>query len=295
MKHHEEWVIAYRNRNNNTLLIDDQREPFQCIQNTWRYWCADPHLFENNGHTYVFAELYDRILRRGVIGCCELSDAGCSKWQVVLSEPYHLSYPHVFEYNGEVYMIPESYVAAEISIYRSTFFPYKWEKVKVLKDSCVAVDSTFFSDQHGCWILTLESEKSGEYLRIYKISDGILSKHPHIVAHNSNQVRPAGNFFLHNGKLLRPAQDCSDSYGCALNFYQVTKLDEREYSEKLVKKITPSMIHSNFHHKIHGIHTYNLSGKYEIIDLKYRKIDLWFYLMRPVWYLVRRIKNLWKG
>ena len=295
MRRHEEWTIAYRKRDNDVLLIDNQDAVFTCIGNTWRYWCADPHLYERNGQTYIFAELYDRILRRGVIGCCELTDSGCSKWNIVLRQPYHLSYPHVFEDHGDVYMIPESYEASEIAVFKAISFPNKWQKVHVLKERCVAVDSTLFTDNHNHFMLTLESEGNDEYFRMYQFTEGGMPKHPHLISCNSSQVRPAGNLFFHNRRLLRPAQDCSDSYGCALNFYHVTKIEETAYTEELTAKITPSMIRSDLIHEQKGIHTYNVTDQYEVIDLKYEAIDLLFYVMRPIWYLWRRIKKIWRG
>ena len=64
MRKFENWTVAYRRRNGNATLLEDIVSPFVCIPNTWRYWCADPHIFEENGKTYIFAELYDRVLRR---------------------------------------------------------------------------------------------------------------------------------------------------------------------------------------------------------------------------------------
>lgn len=102
MKKFEFWTIAYRKRGAK-LLLEDSTAAFHIIKNTWRYWCADPHLFENEGRTYVFAELYDRVLRRGVIGCCEITDNGYTPWKIVLKMPWHLSYPHIFKKDGDIY------------------------------------------------------------------------------------------------------------------------------------------------------------------------------------------------
>ena len=102
MSQFEEWTIAYRIKEENALLIDERKREFHIIKNTWRYWCADPHLFEYEGDTYVFAELYDRVLRKGVIGCCKITKTGYTPWKVVLKMPWHLSYPHVFCYKDEI-------------------------------------------------------------------------------------------------------------------------------------------------------------------------------------------------
>lgn len=292
MKKIEEWTIAYRRREDNAILIDERNREFFVIQNTWRYWCADPHLFTSEGHTYVFAELYDRILRRGVIGCCEITaNDGYTPWKIVLKMPWHLSYPHVFEKDGEIYMIPESYVRNEIALYKATKFPEKWEKVRTLKENYVAVDSTLFTYEGKTWLQTLQFEKNHELLNLFMIEGDKLADNSFPIAIDDANKRPAGKLFWHNGKFYRPAQDCTDSYGCALNFYEVTEVKNDAYEEILAVKILPTEIQSNFCGVPQGIHTYNQSEKYEIIDLKSYAVDWLSYIMRPIWYVWRRIKR----
>lgn len=76
MRKLEFWTIAYRIRLHGQTILDDMDSPFTAIPNVWRYYRADPFLFERDGRTFLFAEMYDRLLRRGVIGCCELGKEG---------------------------------------------------------------------------------------------------------------------------------------------------------------------------------------------------------------------------
>ena len=105
MKKFERWTVAYRRRTNGDTLLNNTSAPFSIIRNSWRYWAADPHLIEVDEETYVFAEVYDRILRRGLIGYSIISNDVASKWKIALSMPHHLSYPHLFKHDGSVYMI----------------------------------------------------------------------------------------------------------------------------------------------------------------------------------------------
>ena len=292
MMRFEEWTVAYRRRDGSTLLLDEREREFRIIKNTWRYWCADPHLFEKDGHTFVFAELYDRVLRRGVIGCCEVTDSGYTPWKIVLKMPWHLSYPQVFEYNGEVYMIPESYVGEEIAVYRAATFPTKWEKVSVLKKDYVAVDSTLLTVNGESWMQTLHFSENHTYFELFALEGGRLSEIPLILAKDDPNKRPGGKPFSYHGKLIRPAQDCTQSYGCALNFYEVTKMEREAYEETLLTKINPAQLRSDFPGTPQGIHTYNHSEKYEVIDLKSYEVDWLFYIMRPVWFIWRRVKRV---
>jgi hypothetical protein len=53
---------------------------------------------------YMFFELKNSITKQGDIGVAESSDNGAT-WRhvgIALDEEWHLSYPFVFEYDGEV-------------------------------------------------------------------------------------------------------------------------------------------------------------------------------------------------
>lgn len=289
MKKFENWTIAYRKRNDGSTLIDNLSSPFTVIKNDWRYWRADPHLFEKNGHTYMFAEMYDRILRRGVIGCCELTDSGATPWKVVLSTPFHLSYPHVFEWNEDIYMIPESYVAEEIALYRAVNFPEKWEKTKVLKADFIAVDSTLVHEGVNQYLLTLQFKGEHEQLVIFSMNDLFVSAESKVISIDDSNRRPAGRCFLYNEKLIRPAQDCSAGYGCAINFYEIEKIGLEEYQEKLLLKLYPDQVQSDLTVKPEGIHTYNCLDNYEVIDLKGYEKDYFYPIMRIIWGIKRRL------
>ena len=290
MRKFENWTVAYRQRKKCGTLLDDIGNPFICIRNTWRYWCADPHLFVYNQTTYIFAELYDRVLRRGVIGYCTLAENGPSPWKVALNMPFHLSYPHIMQKGNDVYMVPESYVANEIAVYRAVSFPDRWEKVYILKSDYCAVDTTFFSDDSHTYAFTFRFIDDTERLMLYSVDDRGFSDNGICVSDGDSQMRPAGHLFRSDGALYRPAQDCTESYGCALNLYKIESSEP--YKEILEKKITPDMINSDLGRKAEGIHTYNMSDEFEVIDLKGYETDIWFYVMRPVWFIWRRVKRI---
>lgn len=287
---HEFWTIAYRPRQGNSTLLDDRTTPFRVIPNNWRYWYADPHLIKVEGRTWVFAEAYDRVLRRGVVSCCEITEAGVTPWKVVLKQPYHLSYPHLLQKDGEIWMIPESYVANEIAVFRAKRFPEQWEKVKVLKQGGEPVDSTVFHSGGQRWLLTLEC--SEDKLMLYPLSDGGISGEGFCAKRADANARPAGYLFCRDGKLIRPAQDCTESYGCALNFYEVTAVAENEYAETLLAKLRPENIPCERSCALKGLHTYNMTEDYEVVDFKDYETDPLFWVMRPVWFIWRRVRKV---
>ena len=288
---HEFWTVAYRLRNGGGTLLNDTATPFRVIPNNWRYWYADPHLFRHGQDTYVFAEAYDRVLRRGVISCCRITDKGATTWKVVLKLPYHLSYPHILEKDGQIYMIPESYMADEIAVFRAKHFPEQWEKVAVLKKGNEPVDSTVFSCGGKRYLMALVTDQEKIKLMRYSLADDGKLAEGLCIAEDDPNSRPAGHLFRIGDQLIRPAQDCSESYGCALNFYEVTA-DESRYAETLIRKLYPHEIHSDWKHSHKGLHTYNMTADYEIVDLKNYETDPLFWIMRPVWFIWRRIRKV---
>ena len=46
--------------------------------------------------------------------------------QIVIKEPFVLSYPYVFKWQDDYYMIPEAHTETSVRLYRATDFPYKW-------------------------------------------------------------------------------------------------------------------------------------------------------------------------
>lgn len=282
----EYWTVAYRKRSGSKDLMDNLQDAFHVIPNTWRYWHADPHLYTFEGETYLFAEAYDRLKRRGVISCCVLRDDGVSKWKKVLDTGSHVSYPHVFTLNGEIVMIPESYAAQEVSLYRAVRFPDQWEKIQVL-DTHIAVDSTVFCYGNTTWLLNHQNDQL-----VLSHFDGRTLSGERVVSKQGMMTRPAGHLFRHQNKLIRPAQDCRNGYGSALVFYEVQTVSEDCYAEELFYSIHPENISSDYSGVPKGIHTYNMNDAYEVIDLKNYEFDLWFHLLRPFWFVANRVKRL---
>jgi len=52
-------------------------------------------------------------------------------------------------------------------------------------------------------------------------------------------ARPAGTVFFHNGRLVRPAQDCAGSYGAGIALHEVTALTETDFAETPISVLRP--------------------------------------------------------
>ena len=71
------------------------------------------------------------IRDRGRIEVCELHEDGTiDAWQPALEEDFHLSFPTVFDWNGEIWMLPETGSDHSLRLYRCRAFPTGWELVQ---------------------------------------------------------------------------------------------------------------------------------------------------------------------
>ena len=262
------WAIALR-KNTGRKLYEGNYSDFILIKNSFLYWRADPFLFEHKGETYLFAELFHRIKGKGVIGVSKIENGKCGKFKVCLDLPYHLSYPCVFEDNGEIYMVPECARSGKITVYKSVVFPYSWEESYVLYDGA-GVDTTPMPKSSGSdlsFISTLRVDNNRENNCLFAVSHG---KEERVLIKDDFTVRSAGHFFRDNSTLLRPSQDCTNSYGGALIFKKVLDPSAESYKEETYNSINVNDIEVNDkRYLFNGIHTYNKTGEYEVIDLSY--------------------------
>lgn len=263
----ESWNVAFRKKPQGTIL-EDRASVFTVVPNHFRFWSADPFVFEHEGKVYIFAELYDYVLRRGVIGVPEYrGDNRFSQWRVVLKESFHMSYPFVFRMGGEIYMIPETHRRKAVLLYRATKFPDQWELDKILREDVAWVDTTIIPDGDG-FLGFAQSITNGETSDItIRLNSNLQlireesSKHPDPV-----RQRPGGRMFRRNEEIIRITQDCVDDYGKALFFCF------EETGERI--RIAPDELCFSKSISIDGMHTYSATGTMEVIDIKTRRLNL---------------------
>lgn len=105
--------------------------PYTMLPGREGWWFADPLLCHRGGKRWLFAEAMDPSTGKGRLEVCELHDDGSiDGWRVALEEDFHLSFPMVFDWNGEVWMIPETGHDHSLRLYRCRVFPTKWELVQ---------------------------------------------------------------------------------------------------------------------------------------------------------------------
>lgn len=238
-------------------------------------YCADPFLFFNNGSLWLFYETLGMekiggIWPKGVIGCFKLEGTTWVQQGIVLDKPNcHLSYPQVFEEDGHVYMIPESYQAHEIALYEAEDFPRKWVHLKTLVVGDY-VDSTLLKVENHYYLITV-SQKPGTWGESPEIwhSDSLLGEwkpHPQGERVNrSRRLRRNGGYVLQDkGRLWRIAQDCNGGYGKRVFKVPILKISPTEYLEGDAQLVFPRG-QWGMHHTYNRLAVGN--DLYEVIDV----------------------------
>lgn len=261
----DQWALAYRFRSgpqdaNNTLYRFKNLLPPKD-----RFW-ADPFAIKIGEQYYVFLEEYPYEHAKGHISVIELDRKGVvSGPRKVLEREYHLSYPFVFEWNGEWYMMPETAANKTIELYRAKSFPYVWQPEKVLMTDVRAKDATLAEIDGTWWMFVSIAEHSiPDELYLFSAPSPLGPWTPHRrnpVKSDVRGSRPAGALFEWNGEVYRPAQNSSGRYGYAISINRVMQLDHDQFREEQVSSILP-----NWSERLLATHTLSIAGDLTVVD-----------------------------
>ena len=281
----EEWTIAIRPIGDKLLFEEGGTEQtFRIIPNSFRGWCADPYIISVENKDYLFFEMFDRFKGRGIIGCREIDEYGnIGRMRPAYETQKHLSFPFVFEKDSNIYMMPEGSYDRNLTLLKAEHFPDKWQAVKIWFKGEQTCDSVLFEDDGNTYLLTQPVDKpyTNAKLNLYILENDNwkpCSSNP--VLNDASTARMAGAVINRNGKKIRPSQTCTaDAYGTAVNFSEIVLVGNTGYEEKLICRISPEQLYVDSKDKYYGIHTYNRSRRYEVVDLKLKeKVQLGYFI-----------------
>ena len=237
--YNEKWTLGFGVGS----FINNRIEELVIIKMPKGEFWADPFLFKYGTTNYVFFERFPFKEKKGLISCgiFDTVTKTINNVSDVLTLPYHLSYPFVFEEDNDIYMIPECSENKGIEVYRALQFPNKWELYSVAFKEQSLVDTIYYCDLEGNkWLFATLSDSDVDMhctvLNIYKIDSLQFNK---IESHRKNPIiidstyaRNAGRIYIENGKLYRVAQNNSHGiYGYGVKIKQIVKLTLDEYEE----------------------------------------------------------------
>jgi hypothetical protein len=239
-------------------LIAPSTKPIISVENVTGFdiaFVADPFRIAVRGAIFVFAEAWNRSTQRGQIALfqlnerCQVVDSG-----IVLVEPFHLSYPCVFKYDGDYYMLPEAWESGQLILYRARRFPWVWERRRVLLELDYADPQIFFHEN--AWYMFLNTDPLTNASASVFWAESPLGKwHPHpqnpICSGDPLRARSAGPLIRYNGRTFRFTQDCRQRYGQSLYASEIVELSPSRICTVAVGQVEldrPEWARSAFHH-----------------------------------------------
>lgn len=262
----DQWFLAYRFAGCDESF-PHARDMVPLLPPKDRFW-ADPFPFARDGRHYVFFEELVFSRKKAHISVLEIDRAGCVSAPVtVLERDYHLSYPFLFEWNGELYMIPETGQNRTVELYRCIEFPHRWQFEKTLLEGIWAVDATLQELDGQWWLFVcqgIEGTEIYDELYLYHADTPFGPWHAHPmnpIVSDVRWARPAGRLFRHDGAWIRPAQNCAPIYGASVALRRIVELDATSYREEPFLDLLP-----DWHPNIEGFHTFNRSGEMLVVD-----------------------------
>jgi hypothetical protein len=239
---------------------------FRWLESPQGHNYADPFLLEKNGTLWLFFEDYLYREGRGNIKVAPLQrDGTLGEVSISLDLPYHISYPYIFEHQGEVFMMPETLSNRGVELFRATRFPYEWRLEKVLFRGDFTDTSAWF-DGERWWFFTSVEEPKGIIAQCLLFSAGSLTGE--WIAHPGNPIsadvrfaRNAGAIYSTGGRLFRPSQNCTENYGRSMSLREIVTINPDKYVEVGALDMLPDPAWRYI-----GMHTYNFSGHVEVID-----------------------------
>ena len=241
------------------------------IENEEGTFNADPFVIEIDNKSFCFVECFNYSEKKAKINVYELSEKGYVFLGTALEESFHLSFPYIFEFNNEIYMVPESSKNRDIRLYKCQNFPLDWRLQEVLIDNIDAADSMIFQKDNKWWLMTNEDplrlNNHNYQMNLYyseNLLDGEWISHKNNpIIMDSNKARNAGLVF-DGSDVFRVSQAFGfyKKYGENFSLNKIEMLDTNNYLETMFS------VHRKFFDKhILGSHHLHSNNKFTVFDI----------------------------
>ena len=203
---------------------------------------------------------------RSIRGAEVQADGALGALFTCLDLGYHLSFPYVFEHDGETFLIPESLSDGTVTLYRARRFPDDWVQEKVLFRGNATDTTSWHQDGRFYFFTTLHDRDDRGMKTLLFTADSLTGQwrlhRANPVSSDARHARNAGAIFSRQGRLLRASQDCGPGYGHGLNLEEIVALSEDRYEERPWCSVGPEALPF----RAIGVHTYNRCGELEVVN-----------------------------
>lgn len=275
------WNVEYKNIKDGSWhkLIGDKN-----------YWYADPMLFNYRGNKYLFTEAFDLNRQIGEIAVSVYENGVFGIPKIIISNPYHMSYPCVFMYHGKIYMIPETSMNGTLELYcPKSDIQDKWELKTTLLTGIKLADTTACIVNDEIYLLAyVEDNKKHMYeTKVFLLDiEKNMIKEIESKKIDENIERPAGNVICDKGRYYRPLQYNAKVYGESIRmmeFFPQNKVWEGNIKDEIHCYDFPEFVD-----KYERTHTFGCDGEITVLD--FLSIERSF--KNPYYIFRRRFRNM---
>lgn len=241
----EKWAIGIIHEPVKNLINSLKQPKIKWLHPPQGRFYADPFVINDKDANYIFFEDYLYNEERGRISYIQTKDFNTfSNVKPVIEEDRHMSYPFLIKDRNNYYCIPEQHESNKVVLYKAKNFPNEWIKQKILLEDFAGIDPTLIK-YNDLWWMFLANQKDNDSSKLYLYYSEEIEGH--WKSHQKNPVkvfpkttRPAGEILNIDGKLIRPAQNCIETYGGNIIFYQILTLTKNDYKEKYLGELLPN-------------------------------------------------------
>lgn len=233
---------------------------------------ADPFGYWSGDILHIFVEHFDYRMGKGHIDVCTYDDRlHFIERRPVLREAWHLSYPCVFDADGETWMLPEACASGGVTLYRAVELPSRWEAAAKIMLDVAPVDATPLYHDGMWWLFYSPATNIKDCLTRLHVAyaadlTGPWTCHPaNPVLVDDAGVRPGGAPILHRGQWILPVQDRTRGYGSAVRLLTIDQLDPSHFSARFTGRLAAP---GNAAPYKSGLHTLSSAGSVTLIDTK---------------------------
>ena len=218
---------------------------------------------------FCFVENYSFIDKKASISSYILGNDSAKYLGESIKEKFHLSYPFIFKYLDDFYMLPESSANKDLRLYKANKFPCDWELERVIFNNVIACDGTIFQYGEKWWLFV--NKDSSDSLENNSELFAYFSNNPvngEWVEHLSNPLvidsksaRMGGLLTDKNHIYLVSQSPDFNLYGKSSKIYKIKELTENTFEREFICEITP-----DFADDIIGTHHINSFKNCTVFD-----------------------------
>ena len=265
-KREQRWGVAFARSAWQTLSFSSATT----IDNPTNHFLADPFVLTEDGRSFCFVEDYDYGKKLASIVVYELEGKNAKKLGTALEEPFHLSFPYLFRFQGKLYMCPETCQSRDIRLYECVTFPLRWKLAKTVMNDVQAVDTMIFEYGGHWWLFTnidpTEAVDCCSELFIFYADNPLSNEwkpHPkNPVVLEASKARNGGLLVGQDGDVYRVGQGQGfDQYGKYFSINKIDVLTTVDYAESTTRIVEPV-----FFEDIVGTHHFHSNNDVSVFD-----------------------------